>query len=252
MPISSLNNTADVYGTKRALALKGGTKAAVFYHDIPASRNTAMDEIHALQDLGVQVVYTAQVQPTEPDYTGHVVQMRAKGVDFVYATIQESEAARLARAMTAQGMTGTRWLTTAYSDDWFDLAGPAADGTFNQINNVPFEEADQYPGMKDYIDTVHHYFPGSHVSFWGLYGWSSALMFADAITASGPHVTRTGVVDYLRNLHQFDAHGALGVSDPAGKKWTDCSIYVEAKGGKWNRVYPTQGFDCSTEPRQPF
>jgi ABC-type branched-subunit amino acid transport system substrate-binding protein len=78
-----------------------------------------------------------------------------------------------------------------------------------------------------------------------LYGWAEAVLFVQALKAAGPRATRAGLMNALKGIHQFDADGLIGASDPAGKVPTHCYILWQVHGGQYARVdTPATGYRC--------
>src|SRR5438270_9955352 len=111
---------------------------------------------------------------------------------------------------------------------------------------LPFEEKASNPELTGYLDAVG----ADKVDSFGAQGWQSAVLFkaaVDKIVADqGPNaITRANLLKTLNGITDFTANGWAGKKDLKG--FGPCFVIIQLKGGKWNRVYPTQAgtFDCN-------
>jgi hypothetical protein len=78
-----------------------------------------------------------------------------------------------------------------------------------------------------------------------VFGWSAALLFANAVKTLGNNVTRKGLLTELHKVKSWDGHGIQAPTDPGDNLPTECFMYMIVKGGKFVRWYPSKGFSCS-------
>ena len=70
-------------------------------------------------------------------------------------------------------------------------------------------------------------------------------MFVDALKAAGQNPTRAGLIDALKNIHNFDGNGMVAPADVGNKKPPACWMLLKVDNGKFVRVLPkSKGYTC--------
>jgi hypothetical protein len=115
---------------------------------------------------------------------------------------------------------------------------------------LPFEEADANKEVKAYLDAVG----ADKADSFGAQAWMAGLLLkkvVDEIVAeSGPNaITRQAILDGLANTDDFTANGWMGDSGKDLRGFGPCYMIVQVKGGKFERVYPTEKgtLDCKAD-----
>jgi ABC-type branched-subunit amino acid transport system substrate-binding protein len=193
----------------------GVTKAAVFWHNIDISKQAGLDYVHWLESSGIKVVYTAETQVAEPDYTGHVLQMRDRGVEGIWDTMEVNNNIRLMQAMDRQGFTPKAKVTTVAS--WGQeiarqIDGPSKNILFALGHTRPYTEMNS-PAIAHFNQVFDKYFKGKNKHIWNVQGYQGGLLFGDAVAAMGANLTRDGIVKWLNALRNWDAHGLGNTTD---------------------------------------
>jgi ABC-type branched-subunit amino acid transport system substrate-binding protein len=230
-------------------------RVALFVSAVETARISARRERAVLESLGYEFVYTREVQPNEPNYTGDVIQMRSAGVQAVMWEGQADQIADLVNAMADQGFEVPLLNpgSTAYSEAFLEQAGAAAEGARIDVTHALYLGGDaDVPEVALFREWMERVDPDQDVDLFALFGWASARMFEQAIRDAGPALTRDGVLAALGNITSFDANGLLAPSNPAGKVPTNCFLIIRVENGEFVREHPQQGFDCETGPFQPL
>jgi hypothetical protein len=99
--------------------------------------------------------------------------------------------------------------------------------------------------MKLYRDWLQRASPGATPDYFGLYAWSSFRLFQKLASEIGPELTREKLLEALKGTKEWGGNGIHGPHQTGAKLPTTCNLYVEVKGGKFQRMAPASGFDCS-------
>lgn len=159
---------------------------------------------------------------------------------------------------------------SGYDPSYISQAGDAAKFTSTFVPHPPLNETSN-PALKGYTDALKKYQPGKSTSTFGLIGYASGLMFAEALQTCGAAPTRACVMDAARKMQNYTATGLIGGTTPfkstrvncatgcgnfPGKltydfKWIfTCTVAVRVldRGGKrdFYRTVPASGYDCDT------
>jgi ABC-type branched-subunit amino acid transport system substrate-binding protein len=179
---------------------------------------------------------------TDTDFTSDVIQMRNAGVQLIY--INTTDGATTARFVNAAKAQGVDWPIifggTAYDSNFLKQAGANAEGTYDDQQFAMFfntDEASRIPAVAEFqkwTDLVAG--KGETKDIFGVYGWSSAQLFVEALKKAGPKAKRADVMAALRSITSFDADGLLAPANPAGKKPATAWILTQVKNGKYVRV----------------
>ncbi len=229
-------------------------KTAFFIAAVETARIQARREREVLESLGYEIVYTREVQPNEPNYTGDVIQMRNQGVQNFMFEGQADQIAGLVNAMAEQDFHPTLLNpgATSYSEAFLKLTGKNSEGSRIDVTHALFlDENNPLPEVRLFREWMAKVDPNQDVDLFALYAWASGRMLEKALHDAGPKVTRDKVLAALRTVTKFDSNGLIAPVNPAGKRGTDCFLIVRIQGGKFVREHPASGFDCTTGGFQP-
>ncbi|MEX2292647.1 MAG: ABC transporter substrate-binding protein [Acidimicrobiales bacterium] len=230
-------------------------KTAFFVAAVETARIQARRERAVLESLGYEIVYTREVQPNEPNYTGDVIQMRNQGVQNFVFEGQADQIAGLINAMAEQNFRPTLLNpgATSYAEAFLKLTGKNSDGSRIDVTHALFLDPDNpLPEVQLFRQWMNKVDPNQDVDLFALYAWASGRMIEKALRDAGPAVTRDKVLAALGTVTKFDANGLIAPVNPAGKQPSDCFVVVRIQGGKFVREHPASGFDCTTGGFQPL
>jgi hypothetical protein len=225
--------------------------------------------------------YVANLADPVVVYEQMVTQMIADGVNCAFTYSDLGSDINLVRAMANRGVwpkdkcSGPTCFAAvyvpfaAYDPKFIRDSGDAAKGVRSFIPHIPLNETSA-PPMQAYLNGLKTV-KGAEPSTFSIIGWTSGQMFVQALQSCGAAPTRKCVMDYARNLKDFDAGGlqtpitpfrstrvdcSSGCGNFAGRgtynfKWIfacNVSLQIQDRGGKrdWYRVFPAQGYDCDT------
>lgn len=222
--------------------------AALLWTDADTARQGAKDEEQVDEAEGFNFVYKSEIATANPNYTPYVLAMKNAGVKYVTLGASFATISRLEKTMAEQNFFPEvrDWPSAAYSPDYLQLSGSTANGALLALNFAPFEDASTNPGLALYLKWLNQTAPGAKPDPYGLYAFSAGLMLQWALKAIGPDVTRSKLIAQLSKLKSWSGDGLHAPIDVADKTPSACFMYVKVEDGKFVRVFPRKGFDCST------
>ena len=198
--------------------------------------------------LGWEWTYVQEIDIAETDYAGFAREMANRGVEYVTFQGAESQAARLAQAMRQQGFEPAIYHLQAntYTPTLIERAPEAIEGTYITIPSVMVEEAADNDELQRYAQFLNQVAPGERPTSLGMYSWSAAKLFVEVAERVGPELTRSALIDELRQVEGWDGGGLHPPIDVGAQRPSGCQIVVQVQGGEFTRVHPAEGFDCGS------
>lgn len=216
--------------------------AAVIYTDVPASKSRGQAMKEACTKAGFTFVVEKGLAFGEKNFGPVVSEMKSKDVQYFTIISVVPDTSALLREMANQD----------YKPEVIDLgqqyydpamaAEPAADGAFVLTNTTPFAEADDTPALQVYETWLEK--AGGKPSSLGVQAFSAGLLFAQAAASLGDDLTQEGLVEALKQIHEWDGGGLQMTADPGTNSHNDCFLYLQIKSGKFERSFPDEGFSC--------
>lgn len=215
--------------------------------DLAPTQNEGIKAV--LRELGYTIVYDQTYGATTQDFTPYVFRMRSEGVRFLIMTGDATAYARVLQAADQQSWEPEVFnpVSNAYDPNFVELAGPSAEGTIVYMTHVLYqgEDAGTVPEVDEYLTWLARVDPNATPDVFGVYGWTSCVMFLQAAKAVGPQLTRAALLEELGKITEFTGNGLIATNNPAEKVPPSCYAVVQLKGGKWQRVdTPAGGFRC--------
>lgn len=226
------------------------SKAAFLYINVGASIDNALADVKAYEKYGHgwNFIYTQAIDVSAFNYSPYVQQMKSKGVRFVQFLGAYQEAVHLAQAMQQQGFKPDAFLLdpTGYNKDYVSSVGSAGDGTYVYTDAALFEEASGNPELATYLSWLQKTVPGAVPSYFGMFAWSAARMFATLAEQVGANLTRKAILAKAAQLTNWDGNGITSVHNVASRLTSECFAIIQLQGGTWHRVQPPgQGYACN-------
>jgi ABC-type branched-subunit amino acid transport system substrate-binding protein len=221
-------------------------KAALFWHTQAISKENGDRFKRGAEKVGYEFVYTAETQPTEPNYTSHVLAMRQAGVRFIYTVMEVNSISRLTKAMEQQDfhVDVPNYGPQVYSQQFLRVAGTSAEGTLIYTPHALFEDRGALPEMALFLEWMQRAAPKTEPDLFALSAWASGRLFEQAARAAGPNLTRAGLLAELGKVDSFDANGLIAEVGPASKRSPTCFVISTVRNGAWVRVDPPSGYIC--------
>ena len=223
-------------------------KAAYLYIDSETTRFQTKQVVDATRKIGYHWEMHEPIDIAETNYVPFVLEMEDRGVQYVTFQGAYQQAARLARDMQSQGFKPKIYAlqSNAYTPSYIEDGQSAVEGMHIAVPSVILEEINQHEELQLYATWLNQVAPGKKPSGLGIYAWSAARMFVDAVKAVGPNLTRKGLIEELKKVHAFDGNGLLPEQDIGGKYPADCVVVVKVQNQRFVRAEPSGGgFSCS-------
>jgi ABC-type branched-subunit amino acid transport system substrate-binding protein len=137
--------------------------------------------------------------------------------------------------------------TNFYEQAYIDAAAGSAEGTFIESVFNPFEEADQHPATRQYIDLVEA--QGGKVALLGAQSMSGWLLFATAARDCdiAGTLTRTCVLETAGEVTEWTGGGLHAPTSPGTNEGSECQMVLQVQGDEFVRHAPAEGFACDPE-----
>ncbi len=221
-------------------------KAAILWLNQAVTKSNADRRKQVWESVGFDFIYEAEVQVLEANYTRFVSEMESRGVQYVTMVADYQNLVRLQKTMKQQGYVPKvrDWDSVAYDSEYLGDAA-SVEGSFIFLNNAMFEEASKTPEMKLYLEWLQKAAPGAKPDYFGLYAWSAYRLMQKLTTQIGPELTRPKLLAALKATKTWNANGLHGPHQIGAKLPSSCNIYLQVKGGKFARMHPASGFDCT-------
>ena len=230
-----------VYDTiKEAVDDQGANISMIF---VPA--RFAAAAINEAVDAGVETVIAITEGIPVHDMIGTYWRAKDKGVRLVQFVGSTDQALRLARAMQGAGFRPEAFVLdpTAYNRD-FLTGGSAVEGALVFLDFLPFEEASGNAEMRLYEQWLRQVSPGAAPTYFGLFAWSSARLFAEQAQALGGRLTRAALVARLRTVDGWTDHGLHAPQPVGAKRNSSCWRFVTVRDGAWVPAPGSPGYLC--------
>lgn len=206
----------------------------------------------AAESVGYRWDYVRDYSPGETDFTSDIIQMRQKGIQFLYFVSADSHTiAKVLNAAKQQNwkpqLIAVGAGDAAYDPSFIPEAGAASEGLYaDQPHAAFFNPSDAaIPGVRLYQQWMAKTGAESHEDLYSAWGWGSASLAVQALKKAGPKLTRQGFLDALGTIHTYDGDGMFAPADPAGKKPNTCYVVLTVSGGQWVRKdTPATSFRC--------
>jgi branched-chain amino acid transport system substrate-binding protein len=186
------------WGTARLLKDAGIKRVAVVYcAESTTCQQTGQKSISSAKELGLEVVYTAQISFSQPDYTGECLQMRNANAEAVIPISENTSVVRLAQSCGRQNYH-PRWnvsvVTGTQAKQVRDFEGGIA-----AAPNFPWFLTSGSAAVEEYASAIRTYAPNrvSDGSPPQTAGWLSAKIFEKAAARVSDQPTSQDILEGL-------------------------------------------------------
>lgn len=218
------------YAAEFAGKVKGWKKAFIIDDSTQYGKDLAAEFTKDYSARGGMVAGQDSVQVGEKDFAALLTKVKGVSPDVVFFGGVVTEGALLRRQMKSVGLgSDFMSLTGIFTQSFMDAGGAAAEGAYS-VTVVPPVEL--MPGGQDFIKSYEKGHFNQPYDVWGIYGYASVQVLAEAIRRAGPTPTRRAVIDELKKGEfdtvlgkiRFDSHGqttliTMFVYQVEGNKW---------------------------------
>ena len=194
------------------------------------------------------------------DWGPYAEKVIESGATSLYWIGEPGNAASFVKILREKGWDGV-FLNEAnlYDSVFTEIGGAAADGSIVRTAFHPFEEADKWPAIQQYLDNLEKYKPGGKAAFLGVQGTSAWLLFAVAAdkcaTENDGVISRDCVLSEANAVNDWTAGGLHSPTDPGVTTPAECGLILIVKDGEFTRLYPEidgedddqNGFHCPAD-----
>ena len=229
-------NVALNYGMEREAAFNGPKLAFVYCAEAPVCAQAVPLEKGLAKAAGVQVVYSAAVSASAPNYTAQCLGIKNSGAQSYASVLTGTVAQRFAAACASQGVTAK-----VVSQDGSNINSwaqtPALNGERSAELVFPWFDH-SIPATQAYQAALARYAPtlGDGNDSTAAYTWASGMLFEKAVEASGAKtVTPASIKAGLYSLKGVTLGGlTVPLTFVKGKpNLVNCYFTVGIEGGKY-------------------
>jgi ABC-type branched-subunit amino acid transport system substrate-binding protein len=222
-------------------------KMAVLAYSIPISADAGQQFLNLFVNSGSSACFSDfSVSPVTASLDSDVLQMKQRGCDGVFTTMDVTGNAKLYEAMQRQGFKPAFNGTTfdGYTPAQISVAGASAAQGLEV--NLPFIDfASNNPIINEYTSELSTYEPGKQPSGFGIEAWASAQMLIYALVKAGRNPTRAAVTAAMTAINSWDPGGATSALVPRTRVGGPCGMEVVVNSGAFQRKWPSSGFYCN-------
>lgn len=190
----------------------------------------------------------------ETSWNSIVSGMRDEGIRYVYPVTEATNVAAMLQAMDELG-----WRPDVidlngqyYTHTLIEAAGASAEGVHVSTTQKPFEEAEAGDATSVYLDYLERVSPGARPDYLGVLEFSSALLFAQAMSSLGNDISTETLDAALSEITEWDGGGLHVPTNPGeNTRDLDCYMFLTVQDGEFVREYPAtreegdiNGFRC--------
>jgi hypothetical protein len=223
---------------------------AVAYGDIPSLEIPKLKYEAIAEDLGIEQVgdHAYPVVGTT-DWNPLALSILEDDPGSFTWVGDSGDLAKVLAAMRQNGWEGTPLLeATAYEPLLFDSGDEAVEGAVIRMYSHPFEEAEEWPATRKYVELMETYQPDGVQSLLGVDSISAWLLFVTAANACGEEddgvLTRSCIIEQAAAVDDWTAGGLHGATDPEDGPdavASACTMLITVEGGQFERLYPEIG-----------
>ncbi len=226
------------------------TQASSIYSKFATTEVQSNRLVEGYEQIGYKFVYRQSANVNESNWGPLVVAMKNNDVKYFTLTSSFEEIIPLQKEMANQGYHPevTELETNFYDARYPEQAlaqGADTTSTYVRLTVWPFEDADQNPAMKSYLEQLQKAVPDAVPAELGVQSWSAGLLFATAAKAAGGNLTRQTLMDQLRKITTWNGGGLHGTSNPGDGIPATCFVMMKVQDGKFVRAYPLPDKDAA-------
>jgi hypothetical protein len=214
---------------------------------LPTTIAQAKQYEEVAESLDWEIVYDDQYPPAGvTDWAPYVQGLRDRDVEGLIWVGEPENLAKLAQAVSnaAYDLAWIRADANHYDAKLIEIGGPAIENVYIRSAFHPFEEADDNPATRQYLEAFEQYLPGGKArAYLGLQAWSAWLLFAQAARDCGSELTRKCVYDNAKQVRDWTGGGLHAPGDPGTTTPSPCVVVEHATAAGFERadIDPDQG-----------
>ena len=211
-------------------------KVALFYcREVSVCASTEAGMSRLAPQLGLEVVYRAQVSLAQPDYTAEVIQARNAGAEAIVPVVDNSTVIRILRSAHRQGYQPLVSVQRAtYDERFLKFGGTEIEGVMTASSTVPWNTS---PKLADFRAAMDRYQPGAPKSAVASDAWVTGKLLELMARGFPDNPTTQTFLDALYALRGETLGGLLPpitfARDRGHGATNQCSIPVRVENGRF-------------------
>ncbi len=227
--------------------------AALVWGDIPTMETIKEQDQVVLDSVGTEIdgeiIYPVTGMS---DWTPLARQIIETEAGTAHILGEPTNIGSIVKTLREQGWDGVPvFQTNLYDQQYVKTAGAeAAAGSVIRTLLHPFEEADEWPAIEEYLEIMDTYEPDGKKALLGLHSFSAWLLFATAANGCGEAndglLTRDCVLTAAADVDEWTGGGLHVQADPGpqgGEASTCILLLTVAEDGSFERLHPEVGSD---------
>lgn len=229
----------------RYAVANGAKKLAIVAVGVAAGRAILRVSADGARASGMEVVYQAEVSPTQFSYASTARAIVESGAQMVLSLIDINGSVQLAEELSRiPNHVKYSFPRLGYDQRFIDQAGAAAEGTVSFIEFLPYEERGTNEALDNFLDYYEAVAPDSAPNLPSMMSWVAMETFAQVIRSLRGPITRDALLQAAANLHRVEGNGLFQPFDLGARKYPSCKILMRVVDGKYKREAPASGFYC--------
>ena len=224
---------------------------SVAWAEIPAHENTRLKYEAIVEELDGMEQVGANTYPVvgTTDWTPLALSILEDDPGSFTWVGDSADLAGVLSIMREQGWEGVPLLeATAYDPVLFESGPDAVEGSVIRMYHHPFEEADEWPATRKYLDLMEQYAPDGETALLGMDSMSAWLLFVTAANECGEAgdgvLTRACILEQAAAIEDWTAGGLHSPTDPEDGPdavASSCIMLLTVEGGEFTRLFPEVG-----------
>lgn len=183
-----------------------------------------------------QTLISAAVPPNSPDYRAAILNLRDKGVTHLLMLLGPQDTAKAVTQAREAGWNPQFGGHQGTPDPLtIQLGGKAIEGVYGVATSaLPGWDAAQWPGVKDYQETLVKHSPSARPSAFGIRAYADTIIFVEALRRAGENPTRQSITSAMESIKNFSTGIYPPVTfGPERHHGNNGAIVTRAQNGQW-------------------
>lgn len=249
----------------RKLHPEEGESMAVVWGDLPSMETIRNQAVAVVEGEGAELAGDFSYLPTgESDWTPLAQKVVRSGAGSMHFVGEPTNLGSYVKALREQGWKGYPVLETNVYDKVFVESAGVKNAKGSIVRSVfhPFEEADKWPAVRQYVEIMEQHTDDGKVAVLGMQSFSAWLLFATAANNCAADnegvLTRACVLTAADAIDDWTGGGLHGPTDPGpeGGPSPECAMLLTVNDdGEFERLHPeiggaddaVDGFSCADD-----
>jgi branched-chain amino acid transport system substrate-binding protein len=226
------------YAAAFAASVRGWKRVFVIDDNTLYGKDLASTFVADYSGLGGKVVGQDSIQVGDRDFSALLTRIKSVKPECVFFGGVVAEAALIRRQMRTVGLQADLLsLTGIFTRSFIEAAGPAAEGAYSATVVPPTE---RLPGGQQFLRSYARGGFNHPSEAWGIYGYASVQVLAEAIRRALPHPSRRAVINELKKGEFETVLGRMRFDDHGQTTLVTIFVY-QVRNGEWVPLFQADG-----------